>query len=145
MILLAVGTLSGCSLFSDSPEDTLRSFAENLQKGDVAAVAGLTDDPPAARAAIQSMFDGMGSKPKLSVSADLVDDKQVTGTLEHRWQIRDDTVEYQTDATLVDSGSGWRIRWQPAVLHRQLRDGRRSHTATTAPIAPRFSTSTDSR
>ncbi|WP_168698793.1 penicillin-binding transpeptidase domain-containing protein [Gordonia paraffinivorans] len=123
MILLAVGTLSGCSLFSDSPEDTLRSFAENLQKGDVAAAAGLTDDPPAARAAIQSMFDGMGSKPKLSVSADLVDDKQVTGTLEHRWQIRDDTVEYQTDATLVDSGSGWRIRWQPAVLHRQLRDG----------------------
>lgn len=123
MILLAVGTLSGCSLFSDSPEDTLRSFAENLQKGDVAAAAGLTDHPPAARAAIQSMFDGMGSKPKLSVSADLVDDKQVTGTLEHRWQIRDDTVEYQTDATLVDSGSGWRIRWQPAVLHRQLRDG----------------------
>jgi len=123
VILLAVGTLSGCSLFSDSPEDTLRSFAENLQKGDVAAAAGLTDDPPAARAAIQSMFDGMGSKPKLSVSADLVDDKQVTGTLEHRWQIRDDTVEYQTDATLVDSGSGWRIRWQPAVLHRQLRDG----------------------
>ncbi|WP_168707357.1 penicillin-binding transpeptidase domain-containing protein [Gordonia paraffinivorans] len=123
MILLAVGTLSGCSLFSDSPEDTLRSFAENLQKGDVAAAAGLTDDPPAARAAIQSMFDGMGSKPKLSVSADLVDDKQVTGTLEHRWQIRDDTVEYQTDATLVDSGSGWRIRWQPAVLHRHLRDG----------------------
>ncbi|WP_168700265.1 penicillin-binding transpeptidase domain-containing protein [Gordonia paraffinivorans] len=123
MILLAVGTLSGCSLFSDSPEDTLRSFAENLQKGDVAAAAGLTDDPPAARAAIQSMFDGMGSKPKLRVSADLVDDKQVTGTLEHRWQIRDDTVEYQTDATLVDSGSGWRIRWQPAVLHRHLRDG----------------------
>ncbi|WP_168704026.1 penicillin-binding transpeptidase domain-containing protein [Gordonia paraffinivorans] len=123
MILLAVGTLSGCSLFSDSPEDTLRSFAESLQKGDVAAAAGLTDDPPAARAAIQSMFDGMGSKPKLSVSADLVDDKQVTGTLEHRWQIRDDTVEYQTDATLVDSGSGWRIRWQPAVLHRHLRDG----------------------
>ncbi|MEO9329122.1 penicillin-binding transpeptidase domain-containing protein [Gordonia aurantiaca] len=123
MLVLAIGTLSGCSLFSDSPEDTLRSFAENLQKGDAAAAAELTDDPAAARAAIQSMFDGMGSTPKLSVSADLVDDKQVTATLEHRWQIRDDTVEYQTDATLVDSASGWRIRWRPAVLHRHLRDG----------------------
>ncbi|WP_374613011.1 penicillin-binding transpeptidase domain-containing protein [Gordonia sp. (in: high G+C Gram-positive bacteria)] len=118
-----VGTLSGCFLSSESPEDALRSFAAALQEGDATRAAALTDDPAAAGAAITAMFDGMGRTPKLSVAADLVDDKEVSGKLDHRWQIRDRSVEYQTSVVLAESDSHWKIRWQPSVLHRQLRAG----------------------
>ncbi|MBD0863163.1 penicillin-binding protein [Gordonia sp. zg691] len=118
-----IGTLSGCFLGSDSPEDALRSFAEKLQGGDAVAAADLTDDPAAARTAITAMFDGVGRTPKLSVTGDLVDDKEVSATLDHRWQIRDSTVEYQTAAELVDTDAGWRVRWRPTVLHQQLQAG----------------------
>lgn len=117
------GTASGCFLSSGSPEQALRSFAAALQKGDAAAAAALTDDPAAASTAIAAMFDGMGTTPKLSVTGSLVDDKEVSGTLGHRWQIRDRSVEYQTSVALVESDSEWRVRWQPSVLHRQLRAG----------------------
>lgn len=118
-----VGTVSGCFLTSDSPEDALRSFAAALQKGDATGAAALTDDPAAAGAAIAAVFDGMGQTPKLSVTGSLVDDKEVSGSLDHRWQIRDRSVEYQTSVTLVESNSQWRVRWQPSVMHRQLRAG----------------------
>ncbi|GAC01007.1 putative penicillin-binding protein [Gordonia namibiensis NBRC 108229] len=120
---MLVGTLSGCFLTQDSPEDTLQSFAEALQRGDADAAADLTDDPVAARVTIKSIFDGMGSTPKLSVTPDLVDDKKVTGTLDHQWQIRDTNTAYQTSVVLAETDSGWRIRWQPSVMHRQLREG----------------------
>ncbi|WP_439031216.1 penicillin-binding transpeptidase domain-containing protein [Gordonia terrae] len=121
--VMVVGTVSGCFLSSESPEDTLRSFAASLQKGDADAAAALTNDPAAARVAISSMFDGMGATPKLSVTGELVDDKKVSGTLDHRWQIRDRAVAYQTSVVLADTDSGWRLQWQPSVLHRQLRNG----------------------
>ncbi|MHC3000847.1 penicillin-binding transpeptidase domain-containing protein [Gordonia sp. GN26] len=123
VLAVLVGTLSGCFLTQDSPEDTLQSFAEALQRGDADAAAGLTDDPAAARTTIKSIFDGMGSTPKLSVTPDLVDDKKVTGTLDHQWQIRDTNAAYQTSVVLAETDSGWRIRWQPSVMHRQLREG----------------------
>ncbi|WP_055476075.1 penicillin-binding transpeptidase domain-containing protein [Gordonia sp. HS-NH1] len=118
-----VGTVSGCFLSSESPEDALRSFAAALQEGDPSGAAVLTDDPVAANAAIAAMFDGMGQTPKLSVTGSLVDDKEVSGTLDHRWQIRDRSVAYQTSVVLAETDSGWRVRWQPSVLHRQLRAG----------------------
>ncbi|MFE0748603.1 penicillin-binding transpeptidase domain-containing protein [Gordonia sp. NPDC058843] len=120
---VVVGTMSGCFLASTSPEDALRSFAAALQKGDVDATAALTDDPDAARAAITALFDGMGQTPKLSVAGGLVDDKEVSGTLDHRWQIRDHSVDYQTSVVLTETDSGWKVQWQPSVLHRQLRAG----------------------
>ncbi|TYQ01991.1 UNVERIFIED_ORG: cell division protein FtsI/penicillin-binding protein 2 [Gordonia westfalica J30] len=123
VLTVLVGTLSGCFLTQDSPEDTLQSFAEALQRGDADAAADLTDDPVAARVTIKSIFDGMGSTPKLSVTPDLVDDKKVTGTLDHQWQIRDTNTAYQTSVALAETDSGWRIRWQPSVMHRQLREG----------------------
>ncbi|MCR8899952.1 penicillin-binding transpeptidase domain-containing protein [Gordonia sp. GONU] len=128
VLAVLVGTLSGCFLserfsFGDSPEDTLQSFADALQRGDVDAAAGLTDDPTSARTTIRSIFDGMGSTPKLSVVADLVDDKKVTGTLDHQWQIRNTTTAYQTSVVLAETDAGWRVRWQPSVMHRQLRAG----------------------
>ncbi|AZZ80227.1 penicillin-binding protein [Gordonia alkanivorans] len=123
VLTVLVGTLSGCFLSQDSPDDTLQSFAEALQRGDVEAAAGLTDDPAAARTTIRSIFDGMGSTPKLSVTPDLVDDKKVTGTLDHQWQIRNGNTAYQTSVVLTETDSGWRVRWQPSVMHRQLRDG----------------------
>lgn len=123
VLAVLVGTLSGCFLTKDSPEDTLRSFAEALQRGDVDAAAGLTDNPAAARTTIKSIFEGMGSTPKLSVTPDLVDDKKVTGTLDHQWQIRNGNTAYQTSVVLTETDSGWRVRWQPSVMHRQLRDG----------------------
>ncbi len=125
VLAVLVGTLSGgCFLSKDSPEDTLQSFADALQRGDVDAAAGLTDDPTTARTTIRSIFDGMGSTPpKLSVAADLVDDKKVTGTLDHQWQIRNTNTAYQTSVVLAETDSGWRVRWQPSVMHRQLRAG----------------------
>ncbi|QMU22119.1 penicillin-binding transpeptidase domain-containing protein [Gordonia rubripertincta] len=123
VLTVLVGTLSGCFMSQDSPEGTLQSFAEALQRGDVEAAAELTDDPAAARTTIRSIFDGMGSTPRLSVTPDLVDDKKVTGTLDHQWQIRDTNTAYQTSVVLAETDSVWRIRWQPSVMHRQLREG----------------------
>ncbi len=66
---------------------------------------------------------GPPTPPKLAVAADLVDDKKVTGTLDHQWRIRNENTAYQTPAVLTETDSGWRVRWQPSVMHRQLRDG----------------------
>ncbi|GAA1480880.1 penicillin-binding transpeptidase domain-containing protein [Gordonia sinesedis] len=114
-------TLAGCFLSSDSPDDALSRFADALERRDAQAAAAATDDPDAARPVMTSMFDGLGKKATVTTDPGLVDDKKVTGTIAYRWSFGPDkTASYQTDVALTEGDSGWRVRWSPTVLHRNL-------------------------
>ncbi|MFW0793279.1 penicillin-binding transpeptidase domain-containing protein [Gordonia sp. CPCC 205515] len=122
LLVLAVAT--GCFPWSNSPEDTVNRFTEALTRADVDAAAAETSDPASAKAALQSMFDGMGSKATLAATPKL-DDKDATGTVDYSWTIRESrTVGYQTTVTLQKGAGDWKVQWAPTLLHPQLSAGR---------------------
>jgi hypothetical protein len=118
---LTVSAAAGCLVRSDSPDDVITAFADALSRGDVDDAAEHTTDPTAARAAIRSMRDGMGRNARLTASAQIVDDKKVTATIDHDWTIGTDRhLRYESTATVSQVDSAWRVDWRPTVLHPSL-------------------------
>ncbi|MFW0783642.1 penicillin-binding transpeptidase domain-containing protein [Gordonia sp. CPCC 206044] len=117
-----LGMTTACG--GNSPDDTLERFADALAQGKVDEASAATSDPAAAKTALQSMFDGMGAKAKVSTSSRVVDDKKVTGTIDYHWTIRDThKVDYQSTVMLAKNDDNWTVTWQPTVLHPQLKSG----------------------
>ena len=122
---------TGCSLFSSGgPEDTVRTFAEALQRKDANAAAADTSDPKRRGTVITSMFDGMGrTHPSPSTSAETTksDDsssERATAKLAYTWTLGPGrTLRYDATATAEKSGDNWRIQWSPTALHPKLRPG----------------------
>lgn len=122
LAIIVIAGVSACS--RPSPSDALQTFADALGRRDAAAAAAVTDQPDAARSAVQKMFDGMGTRARPAVTATLVDDKLVTATLAYRWDLgRGHTAAYTSTVTLRQIDSVWRITWAPSVLHPELRGG----------------------
>lgn len=121
VIALVAAGVTSCG---SSPDDTLQEFAAALSGRDVETAAARTDDPDAARVALRAMFDGMGDKSTLRSTAELVDDKKVTGGVRYDWSAGNGhRTSYTSTVTLRQQNSEWRIAWGPSVLHPQLRAG----------------------
>ncbi|GAA1459273.1 penicillin-binding transpeptidase domain-containing protein [Williamsia maris] len=128
-LLVTLLGVAGCSLFADDPADTYDALASALTTTDVDAAAGHTDDAASARAAITSMYAGMGfgdraaaqkAGKKVSVRAEGVDSKSGRGSLEFRWTFGPGKeFAYRTEATATDD-DGWRVHWDPTLLHPAL-------------------------
>lgn len=143
---LTVSAAAGCLVRSDSPDDVITAFADALSRGDVDDAAGHTTDPTAARAAIRSVRDGMGRNARLTASAQIVDDKKVTATIDHDWTIGTDRhLRYESTATVSQVDSAWRVDWRPTVLHPSLATGETLSYSDDMDYRTPYSTATDDR
>lgn len=123
-VLLLAST--SCSLFSKAgPQDAFATFADALGRKDAGAAAASTDDPAAARAAISSMFDGLGKDATVKVGIATDGDDKDTAKLNYSWSFGPDkALQYDATVTATQSGDDWHLHWDITVLHPNLQPGR---------------------
>ena len=125
MTVMMLGPLAGCGVLGGKGPDTAaRSFLDALVAGDVTAAASATDDPAAA-------IDLLRYRTSLEPVGFQTDGLQVTEEDEvatvsfqldwdfdagRRWV-------YESRANLRDTAQGWRVHWEPSVLHPRLKPG----------------------
>ena len=108
--------------------DVANQFLEALTHNQAEEAGRLTDDPAAATAQLTEVWrtlqpssaaatrTGAPNPPPAATAAD----EQFTLT----WQLGPDRVwEYQNGLHLVKAEAGWRVQWQPAVVHPRLGAG----------------------
>jgi cell division protein FtsI/penicillin-binding protein 2 len=123
--------LTGCSSGPDQPDTVTAQFADALNRDDIAAAAALTDDPTKASDSLKGLYDGLGKAVKFDVrSAD-----KNSFTLAATWKLGPDGKNewtYTTTGTANDTGNGWKVTWDPAVVAPGLATG----PLTYAPVYP---------
>lgn len=123
LVTSAVLVAAGCSSGPDQPDTVAEQFAEALEAGNTQAAADLTTDPAAAASAIGRVFDGLGSDTPDITLAGTGDDGAFELDVVWRWN-PDEAADaaaspewsYRTTGSAVDGDSGWRIRWDPAIV-----------------------------
>ncbi|GAB7050452.1 penicillin-binding transpeptidase domain-containing protein [Catenuloplanes indicus] len=128
-LVLASTSLTACS-GSDGPGDTLNAFLAGWRSGNldgvgVVSAAGQTMSAADVNAAIRALSGELADTPPELSAPEPAEDKtlatgdvKVTWTLPggHRW-------EYQTPVRLSKGDDAWRVVWEPAVVHPQLKEG----------------------
>ncbi|WP_308124140.1 penicillin-binding transpeptidase domain-containing protein [Mycolicibacterium xanthum] len=129
-VLACALVLSGCSAAEDRLIDTVHAFADALSRGDTAAAAALTSDPPAAKETLDGLFAGLGTDVQFDV--DTVEPKGGTAafTLDAHWtfgpQGRNEWT-YETYGVATDGGE-WSIIWSPVTVAPGLDEGPLSYS-----------------
>lgn len=108
--------------------EVANQFLNGLTAGDAEAAARLTDDPPAAAAQLAEVRRTLApvsvtaGRTALAMPASDATEADEPFTL--TWQLGPGrTWEYQSGLHLVKTDAGWRVRWQPTILHPQLAAG----------------------
>ncbi|MGQ4599885.1 penicillin-binding transpeptidase domain-containing protein [Nocardia sp. R6R-6] len=119
--------LAACSSGPDRPDTVAGRFAEALNRDDVPAAAGLTDNPAAAADTLGRLYDGLGKNVRFEV--DSADDNGFV--LAATWKLGEGgrtEWSYTTKGAASDSGSGWKVKWDPATLAPGLASGPLSYS-----------------
>jgi cell division protein FtsI/penicillin-binding protein 2 len=116
------------------PRDALANFATAWSRGDDAAAGALTERPPIATAALKANRRGLDGA-HLSASIDgQVEERGDTarGMLRLTWQVPGiGRWSYRTRAALAHREEGWRVVWQPTLVHPRLDEDSRLGTVRT--------------
>ncbi|MBN9643239.1 penicillin-binding transpeptidase domain-containing protein [Corynebacterium mendelii] len=121
-LAMLVCTLAGCTPKPARPEPVAQAFAQALSQFDFAAAGSFTDAPDRVPVMFGASRDGMQAT-ELTVVVDSVtgSDTQATATFTYEWSLpKNRSVTYSANATLIDAGGQWTIRWLPRIVHPQL-------------------------
>ncbi|PXX62425.1 cell division protein FtsI/penicillin-binding protein 2 [Nocardia tenerifensis] len=124
--------LAACSSGPDQPDTVAGQFADALNRDDVAAAAGLTDDPAKASDALSKLYDGLGKEVRFDVES--VD--KSTFKLAATWKLGKDGKSqwtYTTTGAAADGDNGWKIKWNPDTVAPGLATGPLSYS----PVYPK--------
>ncbi|ACY21370.1 penicillin-binding protein transpeptidase [Gordonia bronchialis DSM 43247] len=133
---LVVLGIAGCTTDEDDgPRRAADRFLSAFGAHDVAAAAGMTDDPQTAAAAMNSAWEGLAAQ---SMQAD-AGRVRITGDtadvdVNYHWRLprgRDWT--YPATVRLVRSDSGWGVRWISTNIHPALGADQRLELNITEP------------
>jgi cell division protein FtsI/penicillin-binding protein 2 len=126
------GGVAACG--KDGPEETLATFLAGWKSGDFAKVGFVTADGsriPAAQVA-DEINALSGDMPQESLVVSAVGRPKVTGEIASNpikldWTLPNGTPwSYQSTVRMTERGSdGWRIVWEPAIVHSELTTGDR--------------------
>ncbi|GID25615.1 penicillin-binding transpeptidase domain-containing protein [Paractinoplanes brasiliensis] len=127
--LVAVG-LTGCS--KDGPDSALQDFVAGWRAGDLSKVGFVSADggkiaAPAVLEQIKAVSGELAKQP-LTVTAEgepKTTGDNATSALKLDWTLPGDVKwSYQSTVRLTRQGSdGWRVVWEPTVLHNDLTNG----------------------
>jgi len=128
MVVLAL-ELAGCSVVGaqkSEPAAAVDRYLSALSHGDVTAAAAGTDDPAGAARTLKLVL----SKLDPSTSAFTVEYVSETSSTRARFSYRADwsfgpgrTWAYSATGQLRSDAEGWRIVWDPTVVHPRLQEG----------------------
>jgi cell division protein FtsI/penicillin-binding protein 2 len=113
------------------PEDALADFAAAWSRGDDVAAGALTERPAAATAALRANRKGLDGARVSATPEGNVGERGDTadGALRVTWQVPGiGRWSYRTHAALARREEGWRVVWQPALVHPRLDDESRLGT-----------------
>jgi hypothetical protein len=130
LLVLVTSGLAGCS--EDEPQDTVTAFLNGWKNGDLSKVGFVTASGGKISAAevltgIQGFYGDLKDQP-LTVSA--AGDPKVTGDvsttpIDLKWSLPGGvTWDYKSNVRMTkQSGDGWQVIWEPAVLQPELEPG----------------------
>ncbi|MEV0295550.1 penicillin-binding transpeptidase domain-containing protein [Nocardia sp. NPDC050710] len=120
--------LLSCGSGPEQPGTVAGQFADALNRDDVGAAAALTDNPAAATADLNTLYQFLGKDVTYEVRA--TDESGFT--LAATWKFGKDEWSYTTLGT-ADENDGWKIHWDPATVAPGLAVGPLEYT----PVAPK--------
>lgn len=129
MVVLALG-VAGCSFVGGGqkpePAAVVDAYLSALSRSDVTAAAAGTDDPAAAARSLQAVLDGL--EPTSSeFTAEYVNETSASvAQFSYRtdWNLGPGrSWSYSATGQLRSGEQGWRIVWDPTVVHPQLQTG----------------------
>ncbi|WP_266111765.1 penicillin-binding transpeptidase domain-containing protein [Aldersonia sp. NBC_00410] len=109
---------SACGLFGpDQPDTVAQQYVDAVNSDDVSAAAALTDNPPAASAALQQMFDSLGTDGTFTVAESSRDGSDGEFALDAQWNLAGGKQwSYRTDGKASQPDQDWLIHWDPALI-----------------------------
>ncbi|WP_068274730.1 penicillin-binding transpeptidase domain-containing protein [Aldersonia kunmingensis] len=118
VLVLAAAITTACNPFGpDQPQTVAEQYAEAVNNDDVAAAAALTDNPSAATAALQQMFDALGTDGTFTVAESSRDGSSGEFKLDAQWKLAGDKQwNYQTAGQASQPDEDWLIHWDPSLL-----------------------------
>lgn len=143
-LVLLAGT-AGCGLFGGSGASrAVEDFAAAWTAGDDGGAAAFTDDAAAAAEVLTAVRDGLDGTPRATVAQVRESEGSAQASLDVVWDLGEGrTWTYVTEAALEPrpDGDGWRVRFDPTVVHPQLGRGQtlavRTEQAPPAPVVDR--------
>ena len=125
----------GCTPRPDGPSPAAQRFFAALGVGDTAAAAQLSDDPQAAREALNAAWAGLQAT---RVDAQLLSAKYAedTGSVVYRytWQLpKNRTWTYDGQLKMARDDGHWLVRWSATALHPELGDRQKLALRTDPP------------
>ena len=114
------------------PADALKDFAAAWSRGDDAAAGELTERPPVATAALRANRKGLDGARVTAVPGP-VEERGGTAraTLRVTWDVPAiGRYSYRTNAALAHREEGWRVVWQPTLVHPRLDEDSRLGTVS---------------
>lgn len=120
--VVAVGTVAACTPRPDSPAPVAERFFAALATGDTATAAALSDDPAAAREALNGAWAGLQAEhlDAQLLGSHYTDD---TGDVSYRytWQLpKHRSWSYQGQLKMVRNEGRWEVRWSATDVHPKL-------------------------
>jgi cell division protein FtsI/penicillin-binding protein 2 len=117
------------------PADALDPFLADWSAGRDRAAGQRTDAPRAAAAALHANRRGLdGARLDAEAGEVSQDGDRATARVRLRWTVPGiGPWEYETRVPLLEVDGAWRVRWTPALVHRELRGGKRLGTTRSCP------------
>lgn len=126
-LVMLTSFLAGCSLFQSDPppDDSAKSLAAGLAKGDLSSVSLKGTTPAQATAFVAAAYKGLGDlRPKVTVSALQHQDgaAQATATLTTTWDVSKSGTDwsYQSQVRLDLVEGSWQATWSPDLVAPDL-------------------------
>ncbi|MFR9731268.1 penicillin-binding transpeptidase domain-containing protein [Saccharopolyspora sp. MS10] len=121
--------LSGCGLFDSGPSarEVATSFLDTYAAGDSAGAAGRTDAPEQARQALDAARRSLAPQAVRFAVGDVAEDEggaPARATFDANWDLGDGRAwQYRGAVELTETDEGWKVHWDPSVLHPELEPG----------------------
>ncbi|KID31194.1 cell division protein FtsI/penicillin-binding protein 2 [Prauserella sp. Am3] len=146
LVLAAVLTTSGCSVFGGSEADNvLEEFLAAWQEGSLREAAALTDSPDSARDLLRGTQKALDPKALSAEPGEVTESEEGTsadGRYQLRWDLGDGrTWSYRAQAEVRSSDDGWKVHFTPRIVHPELGPQQSlslvTETPTPAPVLDR--------
>jgi cell division protein FtsI/penicillin-binding protein 2 len=130
-VLLLPGGLAACTS-SDGPDGTVQAFLDGWKAGNLDAVGfvgtdGSTFPAQQVLTALRELSGELADTPPTLKAQDT--DPTMTGNIAAApitvaWTLPGGTIwSYRSTVRLIEEKEGWRVLWEPAIVHSQLTDG----------------------
>ncbi len=107
--------------------DITNQFLTALTSGDAAAAGELTDDPAGATAQLTAVWQSLrprsASADRIAPVAPAADATAVDERFTLTWLLGPGSWSYESALRVVRTAPGWRVQWQPALVHPRLAVG----------------------